>query len=85
MFYACLYFFAMWDALKDAGEGKKPYLFLPFVFNAYFVTIGLIYFSRLEIFGVRFSPVFLPMLFLIPGISIGLLIKIVVENYKKDP
>ncbi len=25
MFYPCLYFFAMWDAFKDAGGGKKPY------------------------------------------------------------
>ncbi len=35
MFYPCLYFFAMWDAYKDAGGGKKPYSFLPFVIGAY--------------------------------------------------
>src|SRR5699024_11039626 len=29
MFYPCLYFFAIWDAFKDAGGGKKPYSFLP--------------------------------------------------------
>ncbi len=23
--YPCLYFFAMWDAYKDAGGGNKPY------------------------------------------------------------
>lgn len=27
MFYPYLYFFAMWDAYKDAGGGKKPYSF----------------------------------------------------------
>ena len=82
MFYPCIYMFAMWDAYKDAGGGKSPYSFLPFVFAAYFVTIGLIYSSTLSIFGVLLGPVFLPMLFLIPGISIGLLIKILLGNLK---
>jgi hypothetical protein len=80
MFYPCLYMFAMWDAYRDAGKGKSPYSFLPFVFSAYFVTVGLIYSSSLEVFGVLFGPVFLPMLFLIPGISIGFLIKIALRN-----
>ncbi|WP_182480694.1 hypothetical protein [Peribacillus asahii] len=40
MFYFCLYFFAMWDAWKDAGGGKGNCFFLPFVFAAYFVTFG---------------------------------------------
>ena len=82
MFYPCIYMFAMWDAYKDAGGGKSPYSFLPFVFAAYFVTMGLIYSSTLSIFGVLLGPVFLPMLFLIPGISIGLLIKILLGNLK---
>lgn len=80
MFYPCLYMFSIWDAYRDAGGGKSLYFFLPFVFSAYFVTVGLIYSSSLKIFGVLFGPVFLPMLFLIPGISIGLLIKIVLGN-----
>ena len=75
MFYPCLYFFAMWDAFKDAGGGKEKYAFLPFVFSAYFVTVGCIYSSKLTIFGVLFGPVWLPMLFVIPGISVGLIIK----------
>ena len=42
MFYPCLYFFSMWDAYKDAGGGKLRFAFLPFVFSAYFMTVGLI-------------------------------------------
>jgi hypothetical protein len=74
MFYPCLYFFAIWDAFKDAGGGKTPYLFLPFVCAAYFVTVGLIYSSKLHIFGVLLGPVWLPMLFMIPGGVVGFLI-----------
>ena len=77
IFYTCLFFFAMWDAFKDAGGGKEPYSFLPFVFGAYFVTVGLIYSSDLKLFGVLFGPVWLPMLFLIPGVGIGLLGKLI--------
>ncbi len=33
LFYPCLYFFAMWDAWKDAGGGKERYSFLPFVIS----------------------------------------------------
>jgi hypothetical protein len=40
MFYPCLYFYAMWDAWKDSGGGKERHSFLPFVFAAYFVTVG---------------------------------------------
>jgi hypothetical protein len=74
MFYPCLYFFAIWDAFKDAGGGKTPYLFLPFVCAAYFVTVGLIYSSKLHIFGVLLGPVWLPMLFMVPGGVVGFLI-----------
>jgi len=77
MFYPCLYFFAIWDAFKDAGGGKERYSFLPFVFGAYFVTVGLIYSSNLRIFGWLLGPVWLPMLFLIPGVGIGLLGKLI--------
>lgn len=48
MFYPCLYFFAMWDAVKDAKGNNPPFSFLPFVFAAYFVTIGLIYSSKIK-------------------------------------
>ncbi|CDQ20887.1 hypothetical protein [Halobacillus karajensis] len=36
MFYPCLYMFAVWDAHKDAGGGKEPFSFMPFVFSAFF-------------------------------------------------
>ncbi|MDM5326927.1 hypothetical protein [Neobacillus sp. CF12] len=75
MFYPCLYFFAMWDAFKDAGGGNEKYSFLPFVFSAYFVTVGCIYSSNLRIFGILFGPVWLPMLFVIPGLAVGFIIK----------
>jgi hypothetical protein len=82
MFYPCLYMFAIWDAYKETCCVKSHYTFLPFVFSAYFVTVGLMYSSNLKIFGALFGPVFLPMLFLIPGISIGLLIKMLLKKLK---
>ncbi|YCA46131.1 hypothetical protein M1E11_23735 (plasmid) [Bacillus sp. JZ8] len=72
MFYPCVYFFAAWDAFKDAGGGKDRYSFLPFVSSAYFVTVGAIYSSTLTIFGVLWGPVWLPMLFVLPGVIVGL-------------
>ncbi|WP_174616285.1 hypothetical protein [Virgibacillus ihumii] len=75
MFYPCLYFFAMWDAFKDAGGGKEPYSFLPFAFSAYFVTVGTIYSSNLTLFNVLLGPVWLPMLSILPGLFVGFLLK----------
>lgn len=42
MFYPCVYLFAIWDAYRDAGGGNSRYSFFPFVFSAYFGTIGVI-------------------------------------------
>lgn len=75
MFYPCLYFFAMWDAVKDADGGKDTFSFLPYVFAAFFVTVGVIFSPYLKVFGIFFGPVWLPMLFVIPGVIIGLIIK----------
>jgi hypothetical protein len=75
MFYPCLYFFAMWDAYKDAGGGKQAYAFLPFVFTAYSVTVGCMYSPNFRLFGVLLGPVWLPMLSVVPGLIIGFLIK----------
>jgi hypothetical protein len=80
MFYPCLYFFSMWDAVKDAGGGKDPDSYLPYAFAAFFVTVGLIFSSNLTIFGVLFGPVLLPILFVFPGILIGFLIKKIMNN-----
>ncbi|MGD6832888.1 hypothetical protein ACQCT5_12040 [Sutcliffiella halmapala] len=75
MFYPCLYFFAMWDAYNDADGGKNSYSFLPFVFAAYFVTVGCIYSSTFKLFGVLLGPVWLPILCVIPGVSVGFLLR----------
>jgi hypothetical protein len=42
MFYPCLYMFGLWDAYRNAMPDDEKLSFLPFVFGAYFVTIGLI-------------------------------------------
>ncbi|GAB6890754.1 hypothetical protein JCM14450A_17600 [Geobacillus stearothermophilus] len=82
MFYPCLYFFAMWDAFKDAGGGQTPYSFLPFVVSAYFVTVGLMYSSHVTIGGVFFGPIWLPILSVIPGLSIGWLLQFLLLKWK---
>ncbi|MFB9759082.1 hypothetical protein [Ectobacillus funiculus] len=80
MFYPCVYFFAMWDAYKDAGEGKERYSFLPFVLSAYFVTVGLMYAARVKLFGILLGTVWFPMLCVIPGVIIGILLKSVLRK-----
>ena len=75
MFYPCLYFFAIWDAYKDAGGGTTPFSFLPFVFSAYFVTVGLMFSSDIRIIGKLLGPIWLPILSVIPGVVIGLVLK----------
>ncbi|WP_075980537.1 hypothetical protein [Bacillus massilinigeriensis] len=83
MFYPCLYFFAMWDAYRDARNDESPFLFLPFVFAAYSVTVGLIYSTKIKIFGALIGPVFLPMLFTIPGLLVGIIIrKVLIRTIK---
>ncbi|WP_026573039.1 hypothetical protein [Bacillus sp. UNC438CL73TsuS30] len=81
MFYPCLYFFAMWDAWKDAGGGKDRYSFMPFVFAAYFVTVGCMYSNTLKLFGVLIGPVWLPILFMIPGLFIGMVIRKIILHF----
>lgn len=83
MFYPCVYMFAIWDAYRDAGGARSPYSFLPFVFSAYFGTIGLIYSSTLRIFGALIGPVFLPIIFLCIGTLVGLAIISVIKQMKK--
>ncbi|MBP2242973.1 TM2 domain-containing membrane protein YozV [Cytobacillus eiseniae] len=80
MFYPCLYFFSIWDSVKDAGGGKNPISSLPYAFAAFFVTVGLIFSSELMIFGVLFGPVWLPMLFVIPGVAVGLISKKIINR-----
>lgn len=75
MFYPCLYMFAMWDAYKDAQGETPPFSYLPFVFGAYFVTIGLLFSSSLKLGQILLGPVWLPILSLIPGLLAGNFIK----------
>lgn len=75
MFYPCLYFFAMWDAYKDTGGKNSPLMFLPFVFSAYFVTVGVIYSSTFKINNVLLGPIWFPILCLPIGLLIGIVIK----------
>lgn len=84
MFYPCLYMFAMWDAYRSAMPEEEKLTFLPFVFSAYFVTIGLIYSPRVTLFGEYPGPVFLPMLFVIPGVVTGLLIRMLLLKFSKS-
>lgn len=82
MFYPCLYMFAMWDAYKDAEGETPPYSYLPFVFGAFFVTIGLMYSPSLKLGQKIFGPVFLPIMSLIPGLLVGHFIKCILARIK---
>ncbi|GGH87222.1 hypothetical protein JOD43_003830 [Pullulanibacillus pueri] len=75
MFYPCVYFFSIWDAVKDSGGGKNPYAFLPYVCSGYLVTLGLIFSEKWTLFGILLGPVFLPISLVLPGIVIGWAIK----------
>jgi hypothetical protein len=83
MFYPCLYFFAAWDAYKDARGTQSNYSFFPYVFAAYTVTVGLIYSSSIKIFGWILGPVFFPILCVIPGVLIGLIVQKILKLLTK--
>lgn len=80
MFYPCLYCFAAWDAYRDDKGKTIPYLFLPFAFAAFFVTVGLIYSPSLKIMGVLLGPIWLPILSLIPGVGVGFFLKLLLNK-----
>jgi hypothetical protein len=84
MFYPCLYMFALWDAYRTAMPKTEKLSFLPFVFGAYFVTVGLMYSEKVKIFGVLIGPVFLPMLFLLPGLIIGFLLRWIILSTQRE-
>ncbi|QPC46122.1 hypothetical protein [Mangrovibacillus cuniculi] len=83
MFYPCLYMFAMWDAYKIALKKEEPYIYLPFAFSAYLVTIGLMYSPKLTIFGFYLGPIFSGILFVLPGVLIGQLIRTILLKRNK--
>ncbi|MEO2077339.1 MAG: hypothetical protein ABGX20_18560 [Bacillus sp. (in: firmicutes)] len=84
MFYPCLYMFSMWDGYRAAMPENERYSFLPFVSCAYFVTVGLMVSPKVTVFHVHPGPVFLPMLFLIPGLIIGFFIKYLLFFFSKN-
>jgi hypothetical protein len=71
MFYPCVYMFGIWDAYRDAGGNERPYSFLPFVFAAYLGTLGVIYSDRLNVLGMIAGPIWLPIICLVLGTSVG--------------
>ena len=76
MFYPCIYMFAMWDAFRDAGGGHgAPLSYLPFIFPAFFGTIGVIYSPKLTVAGFLIGPIWLPMILAFVGMGIGLVVK----------
>lgn len=75
MFYPCLYFFAMWDAYRDAGGGNKPFNYLPLVISAYLVTVGLVISPVFSVFGQLIGPVWLPIIFTPIGLGVGVIIR----------
>ena len=80
MFYPCIYLFAIWDAYRDAGGGEHPFMFIPFVFSAYFGTIGVIYSSRFSFYGYLIGPVFLPIITMIIGFIVGFVIRRIIRH-----
>ncbi len=82
MFYPCLYMFAIWDGYRDAEGVKVSYSFLPFVFAAYLLTVGVIY-SPNKILGILLGPVWLPFLFLPIGLGMGLAIRYFLLKFVK--
>lgn len=82
LFYPCVYLFAIWDAYRDAGGGEHPFIYLPFVFSAYFGTLGVIYSVRLRIFGYLIGPIFLPIISMITGFLIGFAIRHLIQRQK---
>src|SRR5690625_5300822 len=75
MFYPCIYLFAIWDAYKDQGGEGYPFIYIPFVFAAYFGTLGVIYSSRFTVYGYLLGPIFLPIISMIVGFLVGLFIR----------
>ncbi|UJF34285.1 hypothetical protein [Paenibacillus hexagrammi] len=80
MFYPCLYMFAMWDAVKDAGGGSTPYSTLPYVCAAFLATVGLMYSDRCVILGFLMGPVWLAMLLCFIGITIGVTLQVTINR-----
>ncbi|MCU9612303.1 hypothetical protein OEV98_01840 [Caldibacillus lycopersici] len=83
MFYPCIYMYVMWDSycISEGDVGK--YDFLPFVFGAYFLTVGTMYGSKANFLGIYPGPVFFPMIILPLGLFVGFILKKVFVNFQE--
>ncbi|MGV3467274.1 MAG: hypothetical protein ACO1OT_18530 [Heyndrickxia sp.] len=81
--FILVFIFTMWDEYKDAGGGKDPYSFLPSVLCGCFVTVGLMYSARVEVFGGLLGTVGFEMLCV--SVVIGIILKelIMAVEHKK--
>lgn len=69
LFHPSFYFFSLWEVYKK--EITKPYAYIPFVTAVYTMTTGMFLSGKDRIFGLLLGPVWLPLLCLVPGVSIG--------------
>ncbi len=79
MFYPCVYMFGMWDAYKDAGGGEKPFSVFPYVFGAFFATIGVIYSQD------YFGAMWLGICGLAVGIAVGIALQKIMRKITTEP
>ncbi|MEH7414836.1 hypothetical protein V7266_06075 [Neobacillus drentensis] len=84
MFYPCIYMFSMWDAYRFAMPDGEKYSYLPFVFGAYLVTVGLMVSPKVTFLGIHPGPIFLPMIFLVPGLLMGGIIKQILKIWYRN-
>jgi hypothetical protein len=82
MFYPCVYFFALWDAYKDAGGEKMEFSYLPFIFSVYFTTVGIIFSEKLNLFGIP-GIVTGPVICFITGILLGMAAKVLMNKWTR--
>ncbi len=73
MFYPCVYMFGIWDAYKDASGDWTRFGALPFVFGAYFGTIGVVYSPVLQIRGTLIGPIWLGLSGFLIGVGVGII------------
>jgi hypothetical protein len=82
MFYPCVYMFAIWDAIRGARGELSSFAYLPYIFSAYMITVGVIYSNTFTVFGFLWGPVWLPILFCFLGIGLGQLLKYILSHKK---
>ncbi|MDY0395570.1 hypothetical protein ACFSMW_18550 [Virgibacillus halophilus] len=84
MFYPCVYFFAIWDAYRDAGGGEKPFAYLPFVSGAYWMTLGVVFSTTFSFGDVFIGPVWLAIIFVPIGLFFGILTRWIILRFSEN-